>query len=147
MHGTKGELFFTAGWLHLGSIRLSIKPVGLLDVLLHVGRSVKLTVQLHLVQCWHKECVALYLPAAICLHDAGLNKALPVPVPVAARSKAWICGHTLAGIAGSNPAGARMSVSCACRVLSGRVFQHRAYHSSRGVLQIVVCLSVIVKSR
>jgi len=26
-----------------------------------------------------------------------------MPVPVAARSKAWFCGHTLAGIAGSNP--------------------------------------------
>ena len=26
------------------------------------------------------------------------------PVPVAARSKAWICGYSFAGIAGSNPA-------------------------------------------
>ena len=26
------------------------------------------------------------------------------PVPVAARSKAWVCGHSLAGIVGSNPA-------------------------------------------
>jgi hypothetical protein len=25
--------------------------------------------------------------------------------PVGARSKAWVCGHSLAGIAGSNPAG------------------------------------------
>jgi len=25
--------------------------------------------------------------------------------PVAARSKAWVCGHSLAGIAGSNPDG------------------------------------------
>ena len=28
-----------------------------------------------------------------------------VPIPVAARSKAWVCGLSLAGIAGSNPAG------------------------------------------
>ena len=35
-----------------------------------------------------------------------------VPVPVAARSKAWVCGRSLAGIMGSNPAGAWMSVMC-----------------------------------
>jgi hypothetical protein len=28
-----------------------------------------------------------------------------LPVPVAARPKAWVCGRSLAGIAGSNPAG------------------------------------------
>ena len=28
-----------------------------------------------------------------------------MPIPVAARSKAWVYGHCLAGIAGSNPAG------------------------------------------
>ena len=27
------------------------------------------------------------------------------PIPVAARSKAWVCGRSLAGTAGSNPAG------------------------------------------
>ena len=27
------------------------------------------------------------------------------PIPVAARSKAWVCGRSLAWIAGSNPAG------------------------------------------
>jgi hypothetical protein len=27
------------------------------------------------------------------------------PIPVAARSKAWVCGRSLAAIAGSNPAG------------------------------------------
>ena len=26
-------------------------------------------------------------------------------IPVAERSKAWVCGRSLAGIAGSNPAG------------------------------------------
>jgi hypothetical protein len=27
----------------------------------------------------------------------------PVPIPVAAQSKAWVCGRSLAGIVGSNP--------------------------------------------
>jgi len=27
------------------------------------------------------------------------------PVPVAIKSKMWVCGRSLAGIAGSNPAG------------------------------------------
>ena len=35
-----------------------------------------------------------------------------LPSPVAARFKAWVCGCSLAGIAGSNPAGAWMSVLC-----------------------------------
>ena len=42
-------------------------------------------------------------------------------MPVAARSKAWICGHSLAVIAGLNPAGVHgclslVSVVC-CRVV------------------------------
>ena len=28
-----------------------------------------------------------------------------MPIPTAARSKSWVCGHYVAGIAGSNPAG------------------------------------------
>jgi hypothetical protein len=35
--------------------------------------------------------------------------------PVAARSKAWVCGRSLAGIAGWNPAGG-MAVRCECCV-------------------------------
>jgi hypothetical protein len=41
-----------------------------------------------------------------------------VPIPVAARSKAWVCGRSLSGIAGSNPGGG-MDV-CFLGVLSGR---------------------------
>jgi hypothetical protein len=41
------------------------------------------------------------------------------PIPVAARSKEWVCGCSLAGIADSNPAGG-MDVCCECCVLSGR---------------------------
>jgi len=42
-----------------------------------------------------------------------------MPVPVAARSKAWVYGRSLAGIVGSNPAGGR-DVCVECCVLSGR---------------------------
>jgi hypothetical protein len=34
--------------------------------------------------------------------------------------KAWVCGRWLAGITGSNPAGAWMSVYCECCAFSGR---------------------------
>jgi len=54
---------------------------------------------------------------------------------MAARSKAWVCGRTPAGVASSIPAGgAWMSVCCECCVLS----EVRADHSSRGVLVPVV---------
>jgi hypothetical protein len=44
-----------------------------------------------------------------------------VPIPVAARSKAWVCGRSLAGIVGSNiPLGTWMSGTCERCVLSGR---------------------------
>jgi len=38
------------------------------------------------------------------------------PVPIAARSNAWVCGRSLAGIAGSNPANSRVLslVSAVC---------------------------------
>jgi hypothetical protein len=65
---------------------------------------------------------------------------------VAARSKAWVFGRSLAGIAGSNHAvGMNVSffwVLCVVRYSSLR----RADHSSGGVLQSVVCLSVISKT-
>ena len=40
-------------------------------------------------------------------------------IPAAARSKTCVCGRSLAGIVGSNPARAWMSVYCECCVLSG----------------------------
>ena len=57
---------------------------------------------------------------------------------LAARSKAWVCVRSLAGIVGSNPTGMRgypsvVSVVCVVR---------RADHSSRGVLQNGVCRCV-----
>jgi hypothetical protein len=42
-------------------------------------------------------------------------------VPVAMRFKAWVCGRSLAGMAGSNPPeGMDVGVSCECCVLPGR---------------------------
>ena len=40
-------------------------------------------------------------------------------IPVSARSKAWVCGRSVAGNAGSNHVGAMDVVSCECCVLSG----------------------------
>ena len=42
-----------------------------------------------------------------------------LPVPMAARSKALVCGRSPAEIVGSNPTGG-MDVCCECCVLSGR---------------------------
>ena len=67
-------------------------------------------------------------------------------IALAARSKSWVCGHSLAGIVGSNPAGATV-VCCECCLFSGRVLLRRADHSSRGVLLSVLCLSVIMNRR
>ena len=62
-----------------------------------------------------------------------------------ARSKAWVCGRSLAGNAGSNPAGLWMSVVC-CQV--------EAYASGRSLVRrsptecgVCVCVCVIVKPR
>jgi len=49
-----------------------------------------------------------------CCHQGSSS-----PIPVAARSRAWVCGRSLDGIAGSNPAG-DMVVSWNCCVFSDR---------------------------
>jgi hypothetical protein len=62
------------------------------------------------------------------------------PSHVNVRSKAWVCGRSLAGTAGSNLAGGMEWVlHCVVRQRSLR----RAVQSSRGVLPSVVRLSVI----
>jgi hypothetical protein len=65
------------------------------------------------------------------------------PVPVAARSKAWVCGCSLAGIVGSNSVGGMdvcfLSVFC---VLSGRclcVGLTSRPEDSYGLWCVVVC--------
>ena len=40
-------------------------------------------------------------------------------IPVTSRSNAYVCGHSLPGVAGSNPAGC-MGVYCECCVFAGR---------------------------
>jgi hypothetical protein len=42
------------------------------------------------------------------------------PKLAAAQFKAWVCGCSLAGTAGSNPTGEKKSFSCECCVLPGR---------------------------
>jgi len=42
------------------------------------------------------------------------------PIAVAERSMAWVYGRSLAGVVGSNSTATRMSLCCACCVLSGR---------------------------
>ena len=68
---------------------------------------------------------------------------------MAARSEVWVCGRSLAGIAGSNPAGGNdVYLLCVCCVLSGTgLCVGRSDHSSRGSLPSLVCPSVIVKPR
>ena len=68
-----------------------------------------------------------------------------MPVPAAARSKAWDCGRSPTEIVGSNPTWA-MDVLSVVSVVCCQA-PRRADHSSRGVLPSVVCLSVIAKPR
>jgi hypothetical protein len=74
-----------------------------------------------------------------------INAYWPIPVPTL--SKTWVCGHSLAGNAGSNR-GEGMDI---CLFLVLCVVRQRslcrADHSSGGVLPTVVCLSVIMKPR
>ena len=65
------------------------------------------------------------------------------PIPVAARSKAWVYGRSLAGIVGSNHTGG-MDV-CECCVLTGRCLCDGLITRPEESYQ--VCLSVIVKPR
>jgi hypothetical protein len=60
------------------------------------------------------------------------------PIPVTARSKAWACGRSLAGIVGSNPAGG-MDVCQVLRVVRYRCLR-RADQSCRGALTEFVCV-------
>jgi len=63
------------------------------------------------------------------------------PILVAARSEAWVCGHSPAGIVGLNPAGA-MAVSCKCCLLSGRVICDELFQRSPMVCGVGVCVCV-----
>jgi len=66
---------------------------------------------------------------------------------VTVRSKAWVCGRSVAGIVGLNLGGGMepclLCLLCVVRYRS----LYRADQSSTGVLQSVVCLNVVVKPR
>ena len=67
---------------------------------------------------------------------------------MATRSKARVCGRSLADTAGSNPA-EDMHVLCLLRMLCVDRYRsvRQADHSSREILPTVVCLNAIVKPR
>ena len=46
------------------------------------------------------------------------EQCIQLQIPLAVWSKAWVCGRSLAGIAGSNPAGGGMIVSSESCMLS-----------------------------
>jgi hypothetical protein len=69
-----------------------------------------------------QEFFTLIFLVVLSLHPSfKTNYRYIAPIPVAARYKEWVCGRSLAGIVGSNPAGVWMSASCECCVLSGVV--------------------------
>jgi hypothetical protein len=88
---------------------------------------------------WHPR------PFVICLRYYPILR-----IPVAECSKAWVCGSSFPGIAGSNPAGPRTSASSECCLLSGRGLcdeliagpgvSHRVWH----VLCVCVCCVCVV---
>ena len=82
---------------------------------------------------WMKDCIS----GALCPRFRFSWTAKP-PIPLSARSKAWVCGCSLAGIVGSNPSlgvdVCLLWVLCVARLRSLR----RAGRSSRGVLPSVV---------
>jgi hypothetical protein len=66
-----------------------------------------------------------------------------MPVPVAARSKAWVCGRSLAAIVGSNPTGG-MDV-CLLFVLSGRGFCEELMMMMIMMMMIIIIIIIIGK--
>jgi hypothetical protein len=69
-----------------------------------------------------------------------------VSIPVAARSKVWICRRTLFGIAGSNPTGS-MDFCHECFVLSDRGLCNELLTHPEKSYQVWLCLSVVVNPR
>ena len=74
----------------------------------------------HILQgtCLKSVLISFFISYNIELHLKSRSLPLKGPIQVAARSKAWACGRSLAGIANSNPVGGWMSVCCECCVLS-----------------------------
>jgi hypothetical protein len=76
-----------------------------------------------------------------------MSKLKYLSVDPSGRAKVWVCGHSLAVVVGSNLTGSIDVCLWDCCVLSGRRSLQRPSHSSRGFLQIEVCLSVISKAQ
>jgi hypothetical protein len=70
-----------------------------------------------------------------------------MPVPAAARSKAWDIGRWLDGIEGSNPAGDMYVCPLIVLYVVKETFLRLAHYLYRGLLPTVVCLSMILKTR
>jgi len=70
-----------------------------------------------------------------------------MPIPVAAHSRMWVCGRSLAGITGSIPAAGGMAVSYECCVLSGRGLYVGLITRPEESYRVWCILSVIVKVR
>jgi len=73
----------------------------------------------HLVSLYYKNAVFDLFPR-IFGFSFWLSLLFKMPVPVAALSKALVCGRWPAESVGSSPTGAWMFVCCECCVLSGR---------------------------
>ena len=73
---------------------------------------------------------------AIGKHTLSIHCIWSAPIPAAARTKVWVCGYSLAGIAGSNPAGGIDVLSLVSVVT--QMSLRRSAHSSRRVLPSVV---------
>ena len=65
-------------------------------------------------------CVCVRARARVQCYVSRFDFPLFRPISSAARSKAWVCGRSLAGVAGSNPSGVMVSVSCKCCLFPGR---------------------------
>jgi hypothetical protein len=65
-------------------------------------------------------------------------------INVGARSKQWVCGRLLAGIAGSNPSEAWTSVSCECCLLSCRGLCDGMFTRPGESYRLCVCVCVCV---
>ena len=62
-------------------------------------------------------CVEVYRAVRV---EIRWCKVMNMPVPMAARYKAWVCGRSLVGIVSSNPAAGMDVCVCECCVSSGR---------------------------
>ena len=54
--------------------------------------------------CVYASCYVSTYVGSVAFYVLYCVSLLSMPIPVAERSKAWVCSHSPAGIAGSNPA-------------------------------------------